>query len=71
MKNLNACETTSAKGAGGLGQNQVLNFYSQALETQQARVPTLQSQPPLQWVIAALLIMLVWVLVVLAMATAA
>ncbi|MRN69414.1 MAG: hypothetical protein FIO04_06915 [Nitrosopumilales archaeon] len=30
LKNLIACETTSAKGAGGLSQNQVLNCYSQA-----------------------------------------
>ncbi|HMH10640.1 MAG TPA: hypothetical protein VK553_08025 [Candidatus Nitrosopolaris rasttigaisensis] len=30
MKNLTACETTSAKGAGGLSQNQVLNCYGQA-----------------------------------------
>jgi hypothetical protein len=30
LKKLIACETTSAKGAGGLSQNQVLNCYSQA-----------------------------------------
>jgi len=30
LKNLVTCETTSAKGVGGLTQNQVLNCYSQA-----------------------------------------
>jgi hypothetical protein len=30
LKNLVACETTSAKGTGGISQNQVLNCYSNA-----------------------------------------
>lgn len=31
LKNLVACETTSAKGTGGISQNQVLNCYSKAI----------------------------------------
>jgi len=72
LKNLTACETTSAKGGGGLSQNQVLNCYSQAFAGNTTATTTSSTVPTFAaGVIAALLIMLVWVLVVLAVAAAA